>query len=63
MSSEKKKKAIFLTPDENDRLERRMKALGIPFASSYINELIMWDNKHRLIELCRNAGASEAVDI
>jgi len=53
MSSEKSRKFIYLTPDDQERLEARTKELIMTY-SAYVTELIMWDNQLGLIEACRD---------
>lgn len=52
MSNKKNRKVIYLTADDEERLEARTGKLLVS-ASAYITELIMWDNQMELIEACR----------
>ena len=52
MSSKKTRKVIYLTEDDEARLEARTGKL-LTSASAYITELMMWDNQLELVEACR----------
>ena len=52
MSSKKTRKVIYLTEDDEERLQARTGRL-LTSASAYISELIMWDNQLGLVEACR----------
>lgn len=52
MSSKKTRKVIYMTEDDQARLDKRMSKLSLS-ATAYIAELIMWDNQMGLIEACR----------
>jgi len=52
MSSKKTRKVIYLTEDDEERLQARTDRL-LTSASAYISELIMWDNQLGLVEACR----------
>jgi hypothetical protein len=52
VSSEKQRKVIYMTEDDQARLDKRMKKLSTS-ATAYISELMMWDNQLGLIEACR----------